>query len=512
MNRVLFAVTELQKPVGGLHRFTTELIPEWSAALKDGKTLYAPLPVSMKLPSVPNDDLVLSKEFADFNAQQPHVKVFEGTRAGTTAYFLESKFPQTDMDAFYRMLWDEFRIPSHQSSHDSFYADLAQYWKALPLFAEHAIRRKKWRIALFDAQDWLAFPAGFLCRKHLGIPLHCRFHSGEFGRSLGQPDLQAAPVWIEAVALQEADAISGVSAREAQFEIYRLLPYKRKLRAMLSESRGHVWTRKQEDKEEAYEYFLLFESEDGMTILTQHVLGIPNGILLDDWKKVPARDIQSGKSLYRKLLPNAAHYVFFIGRADWRKGIDALLRAISFLNREDIHAGLMVSSRMDPETRANYSRLAHSLGITDRVCFYNEWLSEPQKKSLFCAADVIALPSLYEPFGLVTLEGLAADLACEKNKVRGPVVVTSDTGGMSGIIRNGVNGFKVPVEEDRFDLQPELLSKILKLSLSDKRLKARMSKGGAARVQNPCFSWKHIVPLIFSAYDHAVENHALENR
>ena len=41
-------------------------------------------------------------------------------------------------------------------------------------------------------------------------------------------------------------------------------------------------------------------------------------------------------------------------------------------------------------------------------------------------------PSLYEPFGIVALEGMAA----------GTPVVVSDTGGMSEIVKHGVNGLK----------------------------------------------------------------------
>ncbi len=511
MHKVLFAVTELQKPVGGLHRFTTELLPAWRKAIQQGRTLYEPVPVSLKLPNDASD-LKPSREFADVTRQHPSLKVFEGTRAGETCYFLESAFPKEEMNDFYAELWQRYRIPSHRSSLSSFYALLAPYWKALPLFAEYAMKKKEWKFALVDAQDWLAFPAGFLCRSKFNLPLHCRFHSGEFGRSLGTPDLEAAPVWIEAAALQEADALSGVSAKEAQFEVYRLLPLKRRLKKMLAESKGAEWVALQEEKEEAFDYFLLFEPEDGMTLLTQHVLGIPNGILLDAWKKIKAADIQMGKALYKKLLPGKPHYLFFIGRADWRKGIDALLQALSLLKKEDVNAGLVVSSSMDSDTYAAYFSLASSLGIADDVAFYNDWLPEERKKALFCAADVIPLPSLYEPFGLVTLEALAADLAAERNGLVGPTVVTSNTGGMSGILRNGMNGFKVPMEEDRFDLQPELLAKILKLVLLDEPLRAKISKGGAARVQEACFDWNHIVDWIFKAYDHAFENAALEKR
>jgi len=186
------------------------------------------------------------------------------------------------------------------------------------------------------------------------------------------------------------------------------------------------------------------------------------------------------------------------------------MHAFSLVRRQGANAGLVVSSSMSPEEYKKYYSLAVSLGIQDDVAIYNGWLDEDMKKAIFCAADVIALPSLYEPFGLVTLEALAADMACELNGLHGPTVVVGDTGGMSEVIRNGVSGFKVPMEEDSFDLRPEMLSKILRLSLSSEELHARVSKGGAERVQSRFFDWNFIVYKIFEVYRRATENYSKE--
>ncbi len=163
-----------------------------------------------------------------------------------------------------------------------------------------------------------------------------------------------------------------------------------------------------------------------------------------------------------------------------------------------------------PDEYRKYYALAVSLGIQDDIAIYNGWLEEDVKKALFCASDVIALPSLYEPFGLVTLEALAADMACELNGLHGPTVVVGDTGGMSEVIRNGVSGFKVPMEEDSFEMRPELLAKILRLALSSEELHARVSKGGSERVQSRFFDWNFIVHKIFEVYGKAIENYSKE--
>jgi len=182
-------------------------------------------------------------------------------------------------------------------------------------------------------------------------------------------------------------------------------------------------------------------------------------------------------------------------------------------DRLDRHDFLLVlSSYFTAEDYEKYKRKIRSLGIEDKVVIHSGWLDETVKKSLFCASDVICLPSLYEPFGLVTLEGLAADLACENNNVTGPAVIVGATGGMNEIIRNGINGFKTPMDEDKFELRPDYLAKIIDIVLRNDRLHRKLSKGGAERVQSPYFDWNFIVLRMHEAYRQAIENFEQERK
>jgi UDP-glucose:(heptosyl)LPS alpha-1,3-glucosyltransferase len=72
-------------------------------------------------------------------------------------------------------------------------------------------------------------------------------------------------------------------------------------------------------------------------------------------------------------------------------------------------------------------------GCVDRVHFAGR-LADPTPA--FHAADVFALPSAYESFGLVVLEALAFGL---------PVVVT-DVGVVPEVVDDGVNGFVVTAD------------------------------------------------------------------
>ena len=503
MNKALFLITELHRPVGGLYRYACELLPAWKQRIAKERTGYSPLVLSVRDPAAPLNDLRPSAEMKEA-ADAVGVKIYDAMRGGVKCYFLEAPMAADERNEFHHLLWEKYRIQSEKASGWDFYSVLNSFWKYAPLVAKE-LEKNGEKIGVIDSQDWLAFPAGFLTKEATGHALNCRFHSGEFGRSLGRPDMAAPPVQIERAALMEADFVQGVSVGEAKFEVYHLLPLSRDLYNQLKESKDAAWRREQVWKQEQYEEFLLLEP-DGHSLLGTNAGGLPNGILLGDWLKVTKADVAVGRKALSKLLPDRKKRVLFIGRADYRKGIDPLIEAMALL--ADPEAGLVISTVVDPAEEKRLLLKAATLGISDSVRISNSWLEESMKKPLFCAADVIALPSLYEPFGIVTLEALAADLACERNGLAGPVVVVGDTGGMREVIRNGVNGFKVPIEEGQFNLDVALLARILALSLRGGELRERISKGGARQVQAESFDWVNIAGEVQELYKRAVKNNA----
>jgi glycosyltransferase involved in cell wall biosynthesis len=79
---------------------------------------------------------------------------------------------------------------------------------------------------------------------------------------------------------------------------------------------------------------------------------------------------------------------------------------------------------------------AAALHISERVLFPG-FISDEEAVRLFCVADVAVFPSLYEPFGLVALEAMAARI---------PLVVTN-IGGFAEIIQHNVTGLAVYPED-----------------------------------------------------------------
>ncbi len=104
-------------------------------------------------------------------------------------------------------------------------------------------------------------------------------------------------------------------------------------------------------------------------------------------------------------------FVLYLGGFDWRKQVNELLLAYTYVGEADGDAFPLViagrepayDDRLFPDLRA-YSR---RLNIED----YVQWIGfvdEADKPSLYRLADVFVCPSVYEGFGLTALEAMAS--------------------------------------------------------------------------------------------------------
>ena len=75
--------------------------------------------------------------------------------------------------------------------------------------------------------------------------------------------------------------------------------------------------------------------------------------------------------------------------------------------------------------------MADYLGISNKV-YFTGYLNDAQITKMYKAIDIATFPSLYEPFGIVALEGMLA----------GAATVVSDAGGLNEIISHGIDGMK----------------------------------------------------------------------
>lgn len=114
--------------------------------------------------------------------------------------------------------------------------------------------------------------------------------------------------------------------------------------------------------------------------------------------------------------------VIFVANELERKGFGPLLRAIAELNDPSVH--LLAVGRLNPK---RYVAEIAGLGMTERVQFTGPM---DDVTLAFAAADVFALPTQYEAWGLVILEALACGLP----------VLTSRLAGAAITVREGETG------------------------------------------------------------------------
>ncbi len=176
--------------------------------------------------------------------------------------------------------------------------------------------------------------------------------------------------------------------------------------------------------------------------------------------------------------------VLFVGRCYPRqKGLEHLLRAFGLLASAQ-NVRLKVVGE-DWGGVASLQTLAKGLGIQKQVTFTGP-LSRTELIRAYGSADIFVLPSLFEPFGIVLLEAMAAGLP----------VVASRVGGIVEVVRDGETGVLVRPGD------PTVLSRALEDLISDSSLRSRMGQAGLCRAA--AYSWERILPRIIEVYEEAI--------
>ena len=137
-------------------------------------------------------------------------------------------------------------------------------------------------------------------------------------------------------------------------------------------------------------------------------------------------------------IPRESWLVAFVGSGFERKGLGPLMEAVAALRDRGVR--LLVAGKGRSET---YRQLAGRLGLDGAVT----WIApRPDVERIYAAADVVALPARYEPFGNVHLEALASGI---------PVLTSFATGGAE-VVRDGVSGAVTA------SLEPEVIARGLR--------------------------------------------------
>ncbi len=118
--------------------------------------------------------------------------------------------------------------------------------------------------------------------------------------------------------------------------------------------------------------------------------------------------------------------VMYVGRFVREKGIHVLLNAASVILAQEPNTKFLI---VGGGNRDKFEKFVHWAGLQDKVLFTG-FMANRSLHQLYRVADVAVFPSLYEPFGIVALEGMAA----------GAHVVASDAGGLKEVVLHDQTG------------------------------------------------------------------------
>jgi D-inositol-3-phosphate glycosyltransferase len=192
-------------------------------------------------------------------------------------------------------------------------------------------------------------------------------------------------------------------------------------------------------------------------------------------------------------LPESGPVVAFVGRIQPLKGPDVLLRALAELRvrRPDLPVTVVIcggpsGSGLDRPT--SLIEFADSRGVSDAVRFL-----PPQTgaglAALYRTADLVAVPSHNESFGLVALEAQAC----------GTPVVAAAVGGLVTPVRDGISGTLV----DGHD--PADWARVLGGLLAAPGYRKELSVGAVRHARE--FSWERTAEGLLAVYRGAVTEH-----
>lgn len=213
---------------------------------------------------------------------------------------------------------------------------------------------------IIEGHDWLGIIGGMMAKKSLNVPLIFHVHSTEQGRSLGHgsPTIQH----IESQGATFADCVVTVSYAMKK-ELENLGYPKEKIRV--------CW----------------------------------NGIdpFKYDMDTIPNEKIKELRQSYG--IKDDEVFLFFIGRLVTVKGVRQLVHAMPMIleNHSNVKLVILGVGDLEDEIRSTIQHLS----IENNVIIRNEFVSESERILHYAASDIVVLPSLYEPFGIVCTEAMS---------------------------------------------------------------------------------------------------------
>jgi len=220
------------------------------------------------------------------------------------------------------------------------------------------------------------------------------------------------------------------------------------------------------------------QSVDGFIFNSQTTQGVVNSLIGNTKPGVvgyPPTDRFGEPVSEEGIIERAKSEVFrilFLGNVIQRKGLHILLEAVKRL-KSNVRVDVVGSLDSEPAYAKKMQEFVFNNGMTSHVTFQDSLDNEPLIEKLK-QAHVLVVPSSYEGFGIVYLEGMCFGL---------PAIGT--TAGAAGeIISDGVDGFLIGPED------VNLLSSRLKVMNEKRDVLIQMSLAARSRyLRQP--KWEH---------------------
>jgi glycosyltransferase involved in cell wall biosynthesis len=309
-------------------------------------------------------------------------------------------------------------------------------------YAIHLIREEveRGRICLLHCHDWLVAKVAIGLKHLFRIPLLATIHSTEHGRRKGiHSDYQRMIHQTESWLANEA---------------WRVICCSKYMAEQVSQ---------------------LFN------IPVSRIDIIPNGVNLDQYST-----ITPSPTFKRQYSHPHEKLALYVGRLVYEKGVSVLVDAVNLVQQQTNTKFIIVG---DGYMRDRLVDQAQRVRAMNKI-FFTGFLDEENVKKLYRVADVFIIPSLYEPFGIVALEGMAS----------GVPVVASSVGGLAEIITHDQTGVLVHPNN------PESLAWGINRVLTDPDY-AQWLKENAIEHVKTAYNWNTITATTTTVYTQIVSEY-----
>jgi glycogen(starch) synthase len=294
---------------------------------------------------------------------------------------------------------------------------------------------RTWQPDVVHAHDWLVTHPAVALAEAAEVPLVATIHATEAGRHAG---------WLSQPLNQQVHSVEWWLANRAD----SLITCSSAMRAEVAH---------------------LFDVDSPIAV-------IHNGIEPNGWRVSPSL-VRAARSQYGSPL------VMYFGRLEYEKGVQDLLAAIPRLRRR--HPGLRLVVAGQGVQAAALVEQSRKLRIRRAVDFVGH-LPDRALVACLAAADVVVLPSRYEPFGIVALEAAAA----------GAPLVASTAGGLAELVIDGETGLSITPGD-----VAGIATAVTEV-LADPAAAARRARAAKSRLATE-FNWEGIASATAAVYQSA---------